>query len=517
MSAAVNHLFAEWEAAPANTYGADVVDIKFSGGNVFVISDLHIGAGLSGDGIYDGLENFLADQAFDRFLEWAHHRSAGRSAVLVINGDFVDFIRIVTLPTNEADFVYWHDTLARLGIERSLESLRSSITKKERQFGLKTNDYKSVFKLMVAVHGHRLVFDALAVWLHRGHQLVVTKGNHDLEWFWPAVRNYLRLVLAERVCTRCDAGDIAHALGDQVLPRLTFADNAVSLGGDVYIEHGHRYDRYTRVLGNPVLRSGKELNIPFGSFFNRYLINTVELYYPFADKVRPAEDLLSLMVREHFFVALKLLFRHIPFVIRIIPKRYFRYLLARVLPLAAALVLPLAALGWSLRHFIVSLFERGSASGLVSKIEQDIGAPVLSYFLGRLVAYLQLREPGDLDEPARQLLRELPRYRLATFGHTHNPTQFNLGKSRYCNTGTWIPVVEISTAELREDRTYTFLELHFEADGLVGEPFLQRWNDDAGRADPLVVIPPRTNSTPFAAAPPYKNPGHASDALDHKA
>jgi hypothetical protein len=79
MSAAVTHLFEEWEGAPANTYGADVVDIKCADGNVFVISDLHVGAGLSGDGVYDGLENFLADQAFDRFLDWAHHRSAGPS------------------------------------------------------------------------------------------------------------------------------------------------------------------------------------------------------------------------------------------------------------------------------------------------------------------------------------------------------------------------------------------------------------------------------------------------------
>src|SRR5215467_1185992 len=101
---AVNKLFEEWEGASANTYGADIVDIKCAGANVFVISDLHVGAGLSGDGVYDGLENFLADQAFSRFLDWAHHRSDGRSAILVINGDFVDFVRIVTLPASDADF-----------------------------------------------------------------------------------------------------------------------------------------------------------------------------------------------------------------------------------------------------------------------------------------------------------------------------------------------------------------------------------------------------------------------------
>jgi len=490
MSAAVARLLAEWESDPANTYGAEVVNLESRGGAVFVASDLHIGAGLSADGVYDGLENFLADEAFGRFLEWAHRRAGDRSAILVINGDFIDFIRIVNLPANDGDFEAWRDTLAKLGIQLSLESLRAGITRKEREFGLKTNDYKSVYKLMTAVHGHRLLFAALAVWIERGHRLVITKGNHDLEWYWPAVRNYLRLALAEALEGRETGTDAGAALTNHVLPRVQFADNALVVDGDVYIEHGHRYDRYTRVLGGPVLPGGAELNIPFGSFFNRYVINTVELRYPYADKVRPAENLLALMVREHFFVALKLLFFHIPFVVRIIPKRYYRYVFARALPMAAALALPVALMVWNLRHSIVSLLTRGSSPSLASTTGQDIGLPVLSYFLGRIVAYLQLEEPTDLDQPARQVLAHQPRFRLATFGHTHNPTQFTAQRQHYCNSGTWIPIVETSTAELREDRTYTFLELHFGPDGLIAEPFLQRWNDDAVRADPLVVVRP---------------------------
>jgi hypothetical protein len=78
--------------------GADAVDVKSACATVFAISDLHIGAGLSADGVYDGLENFLGDEVFGRFLEWAHRRAAGRSAILVIDADFVNFIRIVTRP-----------------------------------------------------------------------------------------------------------------------------------------------------------------------------------------------------------------------------------------------------------------------------------------------------------------------------------------------------------------------------------------------------------------------------------
>jgi hypothetical protein len=138
-------------------------------------------ARLGDDGTYAGLENFFADAAFARFLEWAHLRAAGRSAFLVINGDFIDFLRIVKLPDDEGAFAEWSSTLAELGISRSAADLEASITRKERQFGRKTHDYKSVFNLSVAARGHEVLFDRLAVWMARGHQLVVSKGNHDLE------------------------------------------------------------------------------------------------------------------------------------------------------------------------------------------------------------------------------------------------------------------------------------------------------------------------------------------------
>jgi hypothetical protein len=82
----------------------------------------------------------------------------------------------------------------------------------------------------------------------------------------------------------------------------------------------------------------------------------------------------------------------------IIPKRYYRYMLSRVLPLAAALVAPIALLAWNLRGSLGPLFGSNNG-GLVSSTERQFALPVLSYFLGRLVAYLQLLEPSDLDGP----------------------------------------------------------------------------------------------------------------------
>lgn len=483
---AISDILTAWENDPANAYGAPLVELSAAGGSTFVVSDLHTGAGLARDGTYDGLENFFADAAFVRFLEWAHCRAAGRGALLVINGDFIDFLRIVNLPDDDGAFEEWSRMLAELGISRTAADLRASITAKERRFGLKTHDYKSVFKLSVAARGHGDLFDGLAAWLARGHRLVVTKGNHDLEWYWRAVRNQLRFILAAAMVRQEMAQNIPQALTERVLAGVSFADNAVLLDRNVYIEHGHRYDKFTTVLDGPVLPGGVELNIPFGSFFNRYVINTVELRYPFADKVRPAEHLLALMVQQHFPTAMKLLLAHIPFMVLIIPKGYYRYMLSRVIPLAAALIAPLALLAWNLRSSLGSLLFHGSSTGLISSMEQQLGLPVLSYFLGRLVAYLQLQEPSDLDGAARALLEGHPDFRLVTLGHTHNPDQLALGGRRYCNTGTWIPVVEVSTLEVRDDRTYTFIEIDNGAE--LGQIRLQRWNDDAGRADVLSVI-----------------------------
>ena len=42
-------------------YGDELVSIEMDDREVFVISDLHIAAGLNDNGNYDGTENFFAD------------------------------------------------------------------------------------------------------------------------------------------------------------------------------------------------------------------------------------------------------------------------------------------------------------------------------------------------------------------------------------------------------------------------------------------------------------------------
>jgi hypothetical protein len=119
----------------------------------------------------------------------------------------------------------------------------------------------------------------------------------------------------------------------------------------------------------------------------------------------------------------------------------------------------------------------------------SLGGMVFSYVLARFVSWLNLVEPSDLTKFARKKFAEKRKDRLITFGHTHNPDQFRQGEQRFFNTGTWIPIAEISSAALREDKTYTFLHLRPDGNGRLSGA-LCRWNDDSGRVEGAVVIAP---------------------------
>jgi UDP-2,3-diacylglucosamine pyrophosphatase LpxH len=471
------------------------VPIDSRGDEVFVVSDLHLADGLGPDGRYGGNENFFCDSSFRRFLRQAHSNPGSTNAILIINGDFIDFLRVMYIPREDSLLIEWQEILERLGIRKTIAELKSSISKKELTYGLKTNEYKSVLRLHIVINGHAEFFEGLAEWLGNGHRLIIVKGNHDLEWYWQGVRNHLRLVLAERLAGQMNTGDIKDVLKNRVLPYITFVDDALVIDEDIYVEHGHRYDKYATVVGPATLNDDQELNIPFGSFFNRYLLNDIELNYPFLDNIRPSTNILPLLIRERLPLALKLLFKHIPFVIEIIPKRYFRYMFSQLLWFFLLVIIPAGFIVWlilgTFGHGLDLLTASSQPPSFLHKTVfnglSSIGSLVLSYAVARVVGWLNLVEPSDLTKYAREKFAEKSNYRLVTFGHTHNPDQFNEGGRWFYNTGTWIPIVEISSAELREDKTYTFLHLAPDASGKLAG-ILKRWDDEAGRAEPALVI-----------------------------
>lgn len=492
---------------------------------IIVVSDLHMAAGKNEMGVYQGSENFFADKAFDRFLKYIITGLGQKKALLVLNGDTFDFLRVTEFPgkmpaipvtaklkhffyndvvkpvmhppadqVNTA-FTEWQQELRHVGISKTITELEHCISSHENKYGLETDDYKTIYKLMRIQKGHPDFFTALANWLQNGHRIIINKGNHDLELVWPAVRNYIRLLLAKPIG---DTG-LEETLTRFVLPNVFFADDAILIDSSVYIEHGHRYDKFAMVLDGPfVTKNPTQINIPFGSFFNRYLINRVELFYPYLDKVRPTGNVVPILVRENFPLAIKIFGSQLPFMIRILftNARYIWFMLRRVVPLLLVLV-PIAVYGFILFSSInkSALAGKLPATGIIGaalKMLGTTGSLILSYFIARIVAWLQLVEPSSLDAYAYRLyLTTGSRYQLICMGHTHNPGSYPNGSAGlFYNTGTWIPVIETSTAEVREDRTFTFLHLvHNAAGGFKPvDDQLQRWNDDAGRPEPQLLI-----------------------------
>ncbi len=156
----VSEILLEPEMIP---YGEKLIEISSFGKEIFIISDLHLAAGVNSNGNYDGTENFFADSSFVRFLDHLDKKlTTGKKCLLIINGDLVDFLRIRNIPTTQKDFESWKKILDDIGLPMSLEQLRSSVSSKEVKFGLKTDDYKSIWKLYVCACGHPRFFEKLA-------------------------------------------------------------------------------------------------------------------------------------------------------------------------------------------------------------------------------------------------------------------------------------------------------------------------------------------------------------------
>ncbi|MBL1211725.1 MAG: hypothetical protein HND52_00085 [Ignavibacteriae bacterium] len=508
----------------------DPVKYKCDGEEIFVVSDLHIAAGRNKAGVFSGTENFFADESFARFLDHAQKIKKTDNAILIINGDIFDFLRVTDFPgkirkpriakqfkhflkfnplnidSNFYDSVTeeykeWRDELAKIGINKSITELEASISKKERSYGLKTNDYKTIYKLIKIRKGHKPFFDALANWLNNGNKIIILKGNHDLEIYWLNVRNYLRLILGESIADANEENNLEEILSNKVLPNIQFVDDSILIDDDFYVEHGHRYDKFTMILDEPTLKEKPdELNIPFGSFFNRYLLNRIELFYPYLDNVRPTANVLPMLMRENFPLAIKVLLHHIPFMVKILFKnmRYLwfvfqkvvLFILAILLPLITAIIIVVNSFSADIGDQALLVEDKGFFSLVIDQFK-SVGMLLLSYLLSRAVAWFQISEPSSLNKCAQNRLKGTD-YRIMTMGHTHNPGEYIFEENkRFYNTGTWIPVVETSSADIRQDKTYTFLHLERDADGKLqpaDNGLLSRWNDDAERFERQVLI-----------------------------
>ncbi len=459
---------------------------------ILIVSDLHLGCGRNRiTGRFIRTENFFADGEFAAFLRY-HSGAARRGGLLVVNGDGLDFLRVTEVPVRDDALRAWSEALHRLGVERSPEQLRASVGPKELKFGLRTDDFKSVWKLHRIAEGHGVFFDALAGWVAAGGTLLFVKGNHDLELHWPLVRLALRCELVER-------GVAGHVADRCVL----FSDTWVRIA-NVYIEHGHRFEPATRVEGPPTLpRLPGQLNLPLGSFVNRYLINPLERIEPFIDNIKPIKELLWTLVRQYPLAALGILWRSWRFLLRAAESRQWRQGLAYTLffgslavpvvtvaMIAVIVALPVAG------DRIVALFGRtswlfgvlgllfplltGTLRGLFPKRRPPVGEDAFAFGVFEAIT-----------ERAAQLTTGT---RYGVVGHTHVQDVQALppiggAPVLYINTGTWTPLWQADRPDLAGRILHPFARFTLGDSGSYLHEYME-WDFDAGRPVPATILEP---------------------------
>ena len=185
---------------------------------LYVASDLHLAEGVDPrTRRYARLEGFFYDEEFAAFVEACLADAGDRPATLIFNGDVFDFLAVVRVPGPN---------------ERRVEGLE--VTRFEQKYGLLPTERKARWKLARIVHGHRRFFSAWLRWMATGRSIVLIRGNHDMELFWPGVQERLTELLVQIA-----AEDAIPLTREHIEARLTHRDWFHYEPGRVFIEHGH--------------------------------------------------------------------------------------------------------------------------------------------------------------------------------------------------------------------------------------------------------------------------------------
>ncbi len=368
----------------------------------FIVSDLHVGAG-------DYLDDFNRDGDFIAFMDLAGKH---RNTELVINGDFIDFVAVNLDKTSVRPF-------SRLGNTES----------------------ESLAKLERVLEAHGALFASLRRYMERGHRIVLMPGNHDVDLYWPQVRDRL-----------------LDELGGPDSDHFHFESSGIYRVGSIYIEHGNQYyaDSVFENFTHPFLRDPKtgemRLERSWGNCFLEYFSNgMMSERNPFINNVRPIPNMVFLGIQdESWWFKAAYGYKLLRFMSRVgfPPFKESRELLRRKREGK------LDTWGYTRKRFMELASRRGrvempgveDAEQLLSGLPEDDGEEE-SVQEGLLLDSLATREDA-LSVAAREVLLGEEDIDVVVFGHDHryysNELQPMLGGKKgkyYVNTGTWIPML----------------------------------------------------------------------------
>jgi UDP-2,3-diacylglucosamine pyrophosphatase LpxH len=214
-----------------------------------LLSDIHLGADLVHHVRPRDERGRAHASAIDRRLSalFDYHGRPNREPVrFVIAGDFVDFIGM-SLPAPA---------------DRSVE-----LTAEERRHGLGSTKEHAVIKVQAVAERHAPIFAAMARALIAGHELVIVRGNHDVEWHWGRARRAFVAALSAHARSEREARIIDRA--------VTFHDWFYYVKDVLFVEHGHEYDPMCS-FGDPLLplcaRDPSRMRLTPSNVLNRYVV-----------------------------------------------------------------------------------------------------------------------------------------------------------------------------------------------------------------------------------------------------
>ncbi len=380
---------------------------------ILVVSDLHIGEGE--DSL---LEDFFYETEFVDLL-----KKYQKDTELVINGDFVDFLQITKVP----------------------EQFRYGATERELKYGLNTSPEKSSWKIKYIINKHKNLFKAIAEFTQK-NKIFHLKGNHDMEFYWPEVQTVFHEELKK----------LTQFYNEK---NFCFLDWFYYKPNLVWIEHGSQYDSSNSFcnLLYPVLPDRTEIELPFGSFFCRYILNELEKQDSFADNIKPVGKYWFWALKNKPSLALKFLLYYFPLAKNIVNK-------SRITTYDS----PKKERANRLHdQKLKKLSEETQISFLKLKEIEKLRVPQLLEGQRFLLALIrgQLSEEANLNKAAREI-KEILKVKYVVFGHTHMAEQ----NENFLNTGTWTPIIKEGKIEnVSTSKKLTYVVVN------AGEAKLKEW------------------------------------------
>ena len=495
--------------------------------DIIVLSDLHMGEGKKPKSSrYASTEDFFYDDAIARFFRFLveKYKSDPSKLKLVLNGDILDFLTVVNVPSREE--------ARRRGFE---------VSSSEKKFGLNATEKKSIYKLDVIFDGHTTVFHALSRFVAAGHQLVFVRGNHDLELHFEGVQNHILYLLSGFY----DGADL-----ESLQKRVSFHMLFYQEKKRVHIEHGNQYDS-TNSIRYPLSpiqfeksfwrrdeEADEMLDYPLGSIFVKFFYNRVRRLDPHAPRLLSPRQYVDFVRRYNIFDVWKVYKDHYPYFIaalgpsaptggsiiseetdarhqtlmeelgkksgqeslvdrwheqKIHPESASKLAIVREMaePIVRRTV-------WFTILAIVSICLWLIVFQLIQIVPPFAARPILMTLFtvftlgGAAWAWIHLRRKLSVKGGRKEVvtcaegaekLADIMTVPLVLMGHTHFVDIRELKNGAvYANSGTWTSVNNPWNRIMRDARRLTFLYVQ------GTEVELRRWNDDACRFDEVPLF-----------------------------